>query len=92
MPRSSSLKRSSTKRLSSLSLWSCAIFGFVAGREADSQRPPAAPARPGELLPPDPVEFPRHGIQAELETRGQLRIDLSTGEIIEYPEQQRPEV
>ncbi len=34
----------------------------------------------------------RHGIQAELETRGQLRIDLSTGEIIEYPEQQRPEV
>lgn len=53
---------------------------------------PPPPPDQGELLPPDPVEFPRHGIQAELETRGQLRIDLSTGEIIEYPEQQRPEV
>ena len=52
---------------------------------------PPPPPDQGELLPPDPVEFPRQGIQAELETRGQLRIDLSTGEIIEYPENGSPD-
>ena len=52
---------------------------------------PPPPPDQGELLPPDLVEFPRHGIQAELEARGQLRIDLSTGEIIEYPENGSPD-
>ena len=46
--------------------------------------PPLPPPDQGELLPPDSVEFPRHGDQAELEARGQLRlgnIDPDTGEI-----------
>jgi hypothetical protein len=52
------------------------------------QEPPSQPDLDG--IPP--VVAVAGSTQAELEARGQLRIDLSTGEIIEYPEQQRPEV